>query len=208
MGKEKPEKAGKSMRMEHVFCKHNPHSASRGRVPKHLNLKCEIKNLNHEVVLHYDQNDEVEPFCGRFVRDLDHKYGRAKIMTQKVLKGPNDVLIEKLLHFNFKTSSNQVGYEAILVSLIIAKEWMMDIIEPFTLCKGQVKFLLVGIDYFTKWKVVEAHHQGQLVCDVDTMIPMEIGEPSLQQEQHNKEHNEDCLNTNLDLLVEKRERAQ
>jgi len=27
----------------------------------------------------------------------------------------------------------------------------MDIIGPFTLGKGQCKFLLVGIDYFTKW---------------------------------------------------------
>lgn len=44
--------------------------------------------------------------------------------------------------------------------------------------------------------------------DVDTMIPMEIGKSSLQLEQHDKDHNEDCLNTNLDLLVEKRERAQ
>jgi len=27
----------------------------------------------------------------------------------------------------------------------------MDIIGPFTLGKGQSKFLLMGIDYFTKW---------------------------------------------------------
>ena len=31
----------------------------------------------------------------------------------------------------------------------------MDIIGPFKLGKGQCKFLLVGIDYFTKWREVE-----------------------------------------------------
>jgi len=30
-------------------------------------------------------------------------------------------------------------------------KWGMDILGPFTLGKGQVKFIIVGIDYFTKW---------------------------------------------------------
>jgi len=30
-------------------------------------------------------------------------------------------------------------------------KWEMDILGPFTPGKGQVKFLIVGIDYFTKW---------------------------------------------------------
>ena len=34
-------------------------------------------------------------------------------------------------------------------------KWGMDIIGPFALGKGQCKFLLVGIDYFTKWIEVE-----------------------------------------------------
>jgi len=29
--------------------------------------------------------------------------------------------------------------------------WRMDIIGPFLPRKGQCKFLLVGVDYFTKW---------------------------------------------------------
>jgi len=33
--------------------------------------------------------------------------------------------------------------------------WGMDIIFPFAPGKGQTKFLLVGIDYFTKWIKVE-----------------------------------------------------
>jgi len=30
-----------------------------------------------------------------------------------MLKGPNDILIEKSLHFAFKTSNNQAEYEAV-----------------------------------------------------------------------------------------------
>jgi len=33
--------------------------------------------------------------------------------------------------------------------------WGMDIIGPFALRKGQTKFLLVGVGYFTKWIEVE-----------------------------------------------------
>ena len=33
--------------------------------------------------------------------------------------------------------------------------WGMDIIGPFSPGKGQTKFLLVGVDYFTKWIEVE-----------------------------------------------------
>nr|KYP57314.1 Transposon Ty3-I Gag-Pol polyprotein [Cajanus cajan] len=33
--------------------------------------------------------------------------------------------------------------------------WGMDILEPFLIAKGQCKFLLVAVDYFTKWGEVE-----------------------------------------------------
>jgi len=39
-----------------------------------------------------------------------------------VLKGPNDILIEKSLYFTFKTSNNQAEYEAILAGLSLARE--------------------------------------------------------------------------------------
>ena len=39
-----------------------------------------------------------------------------------MLEGPNDILIEKSLHFAFKTSNNQAEYEAILVGLSLAHE--------------------------------------------------------------------------------------
>jgi len=40
--------------------------------------------------------------------------------------------------------------------------WGVDILGPFPLAKGQVKFLIVGIDYFTKW--IEA----ELVATITT----------------------------------------
>jgi len=39
-----------------------------------------------------------------------------------VLEGLNDILIEKSLHFAFKTSNNQAKYEAILAGLSLARE--------------------------------------------------------------------------------------
>jgi len=39
-----------------------------------------------------------------------------------VFEGPNDILIEKSLHFAFKTSNNQVEYEVILAGLSLARE--------------------------------------------------------------------------------------
>jgi len=39
-----------------------------------------------------------------------------------VLEGPNDILIEKSLHFAFKNSNNQAEYEAILAGLSLARE--------------------------------------------------------------------------------------
>jgi len=39
-----------------------------------------------------------------------------------VLEGPNDIFIEKFLHFAFKTSNNQAEYEAIFASLSLTRE--------------------------------------------------------------------------------------
>ena len=35
-------------------------------------------------------------------------------------------------------------------------QWGLDIIGPFPIAMRQLKFLIVGIDYFTKWVEVEA----------------------------------------------------
>ena len=39
-----------------------------------------------------------------------------------MLEGPNEIFIEKSLHFAFKTSNNQAEYEAILAGLFLARE--------------------------------------------------------------------------------------
>lgn len=35
-------------------------------------------------------------------------------------------------------------------------QWGIDIVGPFPLAPGQLKFLILGVDYFTKWIEVEA----------------------------------------------------
>ena len=42
--------------------------------------------------------------------------------ADNVLEGPTDILIEKSLHFTFRTYNNQVEYEAILAGLSLACE--------------------------------------------------------------------------------------
>ena len=43
-----------------------------------------------------------------------------------------------------------------ITSLWLFAQWGIDILGPLPLGKGQVKFLLVVIDYFTKWVETEA----------------------------------------------------
>lgn len=35
-------------------------------------------------------------------------------------------------------------------------KWVVDIVGPFPLAPDQLKFLIVGVDYFTKWVEAEA----------------------------------------------------
>lgn len=34
-------------------------------------------------------------------------------------------------------------------------EWGIDLLNPFLLASGQLRFLIVGVDYFTKWVEAE-----------------------------------------------------
>jgi len=43
-----------------------------------------------------------------------------------------------------------------ITSLWLFAQWGIDIVGPLPQGKGQVKFLLVAIDYFTKWVEAEA----------------------------------------------------
>ena len=39
-----------------------------------------------------------------------------------ILEGPNDIMLEYSLKFNFKATNNQAKYEALLIGLCLAKE--------------------------------------------------------------------------------------
>ena len=42
-------------------------------------------------------------------------------------------------------------------------KWGVDIVGPFPLAPGQLKFLIVGVDYFTKW--IEAEAVSRITAD-------------------------------------------
>ena len=57
----------------------------------------------------------MDTLCRRFLKSKGRKRRHRP-------EGPNDILIEKSLHFAFKTSNNQAEYEAILASLSLTRE--------------------------------------------------------------------------------------
>ncbi|RDX84571.1 hypothetical protein CR513_34357, partial [Mucuna pruriens] len=98
------------------------------------------------------------------------------------------------------------------------------------MAKRQVKFLLVAVDYFTKWIKVKpptaiitqkvqrfAYHYTpqtatgetpfRLAFRMDTMIIVEIGEPSLKRDKFKLEDNSNVIQEDLDLVEEAREQA-
>ena len=59
-------------------------------------------------------------------------------------------------------------------------KWGIDIVGPLPLATGQREFILVAIDYFTKWAEAEAYAQikaTQLVQFVQTNIVCQFGVP-------------------------------
>ncbi|KAL0373590.1 UNVERIFIED_CONTAM: hypothetical protein Sradi_3274700 [Sesamum radiatum] len=63
-----------------------------------------------------------------------------------VITTPQGEDLEFAIKFGFKASNNEAEYEAL---------WGIDIVGPFPLAAGQRKFLLVAIDYFSKWVEAE-----------------------------------------------------
>jgi len=89
-----------------------------------------------EFNIRYESHGPIKAQCLlNFVNDLQHTPTEDQWMLHVdgspnpkgadagiVLEGPNDILIEKSLHFAFKTSNNQAEYETILVGLSLARE--------------------------------------------------------------------------------------
>ncbi|GJY03263.1 reverse transcriptase domain-containing protein [Tanacetum coccineum] len=75
-----------------------------------------------------------------------------------ILTNPVGMEFAYALRFKFNTSNNKTKYEALVAGLRIAEQmgwpfykWGIDISGPFPEAQGKVKFLIVAIDYFTKW---------------------------------------------------------
>nr|KYP54877.1 Gypsy retrotransposon integrase-like protein 1 [Cajanus cajan] len=114
--------------------------------------------------------------------------------------------------------------------------WGIDILGPFPMAKGQVKLLIVVVDYFTKW--IEAEPLAtitatnvqkfvwkniitrctpqsstketpfQLAYGTDSMILVEVGEPSFRRTHFHEESNDGVIRAELDVLDKAREKAQ
>ncbi|KAL0453661.1 UNVERIFIED_CONTAM: hypothetical protein Slati_1344200 [Sesamum latifolium] len=102
-------------------------------------------------------------------------------------------------------------------------QWGIDIVGPFPIASDQRKFLLVAIDYFTKWveaeplaRITEGENDPRgstgespfsLVYGTEAIIPAELGMPSHRVMNFAEECNTDLLKENLDLIKELREEA-
>nr|GEV88147.1 reverse transcriptase domain-containing protein [Tanacetum cinerariifolium] len=98
-------------------------------------------------------------------------------------------------------------------------KWGIDIAGPFPEGPGKVKFLIVAMDYFTKW--IEAMHVEtitgaqssngdtpfSLTCEAEAVIPAKIGMPTLRTAEVDMVKNNEVLGISLDLLEEKKEQA-
>ncbi|GJT55424.1 reverse transcriptase domain-containing protein [Tanacetum coccineum] len=96
-------------------------------------------------------------------------------------------------------------------------KWGIHIAGTFPRGPGKVKFLIVAMDYFTKWiKAKPAHHimikssNGDtpflLTYGTEAVIPAKIGMPTLRTAEIDM-HNDEALEINLNLLEERREQA-
>nr|GEX90746.1 hypothetical protein [Tanacetum cinerariifolium] len=98
-------------------------------------------------------------------------------------------------------------------------KWGIDIAGPFSEGLGKVKFLIVAMDYFTKWikarpvaTITGAQSSSRetpfsLTYGAEAVIPAEIGMPTLGIMKVDMVKNNEALGTSLDLLEEKREQA-
>ncbi|GJR68283.1 reverse transcriptase domain-containing protein [Tanacetum coccineum] len=115
------------------------------------------------------------------------------------------------------------------------RKWGMDIIGPLPEAPARIKYLIVAVDYFTKWfeakpvtsitgKQVKFFAFDNIVCrttpktsnietpfslayGTEVVIPAEIGIPTRRTIQGSDKKNEEALMLNLYLLEERREIA-
>ncbi|XP_071688092.1 uncharacterized protein [Rutidosis leptorrhynchoides] len=101
-------------------------------------------------------------------------------------------------------------------------KWSIDIVGPITECSGGIKFLVVAIDYFTKWveskalvtittRRIRNFFWEDIVCSLvygtEAIIPAEILVPTKRVQSFDESSNGEGLRANLDMLEEHREIA-
>ncbi|CAL9019406.1 unnamed protein product, partial [Prunus brigantina] len=115
-------------------------------------------------------------------------------------------------------------------------QWGLDLIGPMPEGKGQVKYAVVAVDYFTKWVEAKAlatitaarvedflpealwairtsyrtatgETPFSMAFGSEAVVPVEIGEPSYRTETFTPEANEEALSLSLDLIEEHRAQA-
>ncbi|GJW36855.1 reverse transcriptase domain-containing protein [Tanacetum coccineum] len=157
-----------------------------------------------------------------------------------ILIDPEGVEYSYALRLNFDNSNNDAEYEALLAGLRIAAEMKvekgMDIVGPLLEAPGRLKYLIVAVDYFTKWLeakfgvpvVVITDNVTQLINEpfkslaenwdldvggsslvygTEAVIPVKVGMPTRRITQGLDESNEEELRLNLNLLEERRKIA-
>nr|GEZ95265.1 reverse transcriptase domain-containing protein [Tanacetum cinerariifolium] len=77
------------------------------------------------------------------------------------------------------------------------------IVGPFPEGPRKLKFLIVAMDYFTKW--IEAKPVATIT---EAVIREEIGMPTMRTAEVDMMQNDEALEINLDLLEERREQAE
>ena len=124
----------------------------------------------------YEPHDPIKDECLLdFVNDLQHTPGEDQWTlcvdgssnpkgagASIVLEGPNDILIEKSLHFAFKTSNNQAEYKAILVGLSLA----CDVGVKTLMCKIDSKLTMGHLNDKFQIKDPTLLQYYHLVCNV------------------------------------------
>jgi len=78
--------------------------------------------IKAQCLLDFVNDLQQTPIEDQWTLHVDDSSNPRGVDADIVLEGPNDILIEKSLHFAFKTSNNQAEYEAILTGLSLARE--------------------------------------------------------------------------------------
>ncbi|XP_074352702.1 uncharacterized protein LOC141691847 [Apium graveolens] len=93
--------------------------------------------------------------------------------------------------------------------------WEIDLIGELPKAKGDIKYAVVAVDYFTKW--AEAMPLATIITkkiryfvfnSIVSMVPVEVGSGSLRRDCYGKKDDEVNQRLHLDLLEETRENSQ